>query len=910
MALMKHVGLIVLLAAAAAAAEIEVDAGEGGAAGDEAEEAAVAKFTPDSPELRDVFYGGHPWLIYCMRNTTAARAEAAVSNSTYNTVFLAAGTAMGAKRLQLGELDCTKKLPSGKSTMKRFKLVKPLGKGNPVLLLCANGAPPRQIGQLDYMEFDPHGPAKAKAKRAAAAKKKKAKAAKAKKKKAAAKKAAAKKAKAKKAKAKKTKKGKKAKEDEDDEDEDDEDEEEEDEEEDEDEEEEKPKVEKVECAKLRIKQLRKVLKERGTECNGCSEKGDFVKLCEKTQADPADGQKAGGKGGDAEAGSKEKLKVLEDDEPKKAPVVYPYVNSSKAVGVLAALTEVRWPRASTQADAEELCFGRRACAVVVHSGANLSTPDERVLSRVARRFRNVSFVTVSTDTHHFSLLKKLPALDKDARKVARARKTAASEARHAKSGKKGGKKGGKKAETEAAGQLYLPRVVAFKPWRPDNVSKLIVRHVRSGDTVSADAPTDVDYFEAAAAKAKKGGKGGKKGNKKLPAGVDCPKLPLKKLRALLKGRAATCEGCAEKQDFVDLCESTQQPYDKAAAAAKGGKAAKSDKKAAKSAKKKAKAKKDEDEDDEDDEDGDDDDDDDDEGDDLLGIEKEPIVAGKLSLCAKQLRDEKKNLTAVAADRVFDENAVTLKEVLNNVAVVDHKNLLVELFGRRYPFEVGERFAFAKALYGVDWGPAEAEKLMERVVARELKARKKSMRKGLHAKAHTGDFGSGDLSEFLEAFYGGKLGNMASLAKGAASVRPRLDVTTPQTEKEKKERKRKAAEAEKKRKDALHWKKRQDKKRKKKAKPETEKERALREAKIRQKMDEAAADLIQDVDEDAEAGADAAEDAAADGKDKAKETAAPAAEPAAEAATEEDDEEEIPDEAKDDEEDEDEVLELD
>ena len=46
---------------------------------------------------------------------------------------------------------------------------------------------------------------------------------------------------------------------------------------------------------------------------------------------------------------------------------------------------------------------------------------------------------------------------------------------------------------------------------------------------------------------------------RLPAGVDCRGLPLKALRALVAERGAACNGCAEKQDFVELCEKMQQP---------------------------------------------------------------------------------------------------------------------------------------------------------------------------------------------------------------------------------------------------------------------------------------------------------------------------------------------------------------
>ena len=46
---------------------------------------------------------------------------------------------------------------------------------------------------------------------------------------------------------------------------------------------EKKEGEKVNYGKMKIKDLKKILEQRGTRCNGCTEKTDFVKKCEETE---------------------------------------------------------------------------------------------------------------------------------------------------------------------------------------------------------------------------------------------------------------------------------------------------------------------------------------------------------------------------------------------------------------------------------------------------------------------------------------------------------------------------------------------------------------------------------------------------------------------------------------------------
>jgi len=46
---------------------------------------------------------------------------------------------------------------------------------------------------------------------------------------------------------------------------------------------EKKEGEKVDYGKMRVKDLRKILDQRGQTCTGCTEKPEFVKMCEETE---------------------------------------------------------------------------------------------------------------------------------------------------------------------------------------------------------------------------------------------------------------------------------------------------------------------------------------------------------------------------------------------------------------------------------------------------------------------------------------------------------------------------------------------------------------------------------------------------------------------------------------------------
>lgn len=95
-----------------------------------------------SEQLKAVFFSGEPWLVHC-----ATRAElAAAAKDEGAEALLPAVVRAAAPRLpdevRVGVLDCSKKLPSGKTTLQRFKLD---GSLSPTLVLVANGRAPRQV---------------------------------------------------------------------------------------------------------------------------------------------------------------------------------------------------------------------------------------------------------------------------------------------------------------------------------------------------------------------------------------------------------------------------------------------------------------------------------------------------------------------------------------------------------------------------------------------------------------------------------------------------------------------------------------------------------------------------------------------------------------------------------------------
>eukprot|EP00971_Amphidinium_carterae_P193981 3848841-Amphidinium_carterae.1 len=88
----------------------------------------------DSAQLKNVLFGGEPWLVYCVNNQTVThRLPRVLEDATY-----------GLKRdlgVQVGVLACWDKTESGRSVAKRFKLKS----SPPLMFLIANGNSPRTI---------------------------------------------------------------------------------------------------------------------------------------------------------------------------------------------------------------------------------------------------------------------------------------------------------------------------------------------------------------------------------------------------------------------------------------------------------------------------------------------------------------------------------------------------------------------------------------------------------------------------------------------------------------------------------------------------------------------------------------------------------------------------------------------
>jgi hypothetical protein len=74
----------------------------------------------DAAQLKEVFFSGEPWLVQC---GTKAEISAAIVDDGFgaHAVVDKAASALP-KDVKVGLLDCHKQLPSGKTTLERFKL--------------------------------------------------------------------------------------------------------------------------------------------------------------------------------------------------------------------------------------------------------------------------------------------------------------------------------------------------------------------------------------------------------------------------------------------------------------------------------------------------------------------------------------------------------------------------------------------------------------------------------------------------------------------------------------------------------------------------------------------------------------------------------------------------------------------
>ena len=105
----------------------------------------------DMDTLKDVFFGGQPWLVLCGKGS-AADAQSALPH------FKAASSALSG-RVNTGVLDCTAEMESGKSTFDRFDVNAQAGK--PAALFFIGGQKPWKIpkgsitsaeGIVEYVE--------------------------------------------------------------------------------------------------------------------------------------------------------------------------------------------------------------------------------------------------------------------------------------------------------------------------------------------------------------------------------------------------------------------------------------------------------------------------------------------------------------------------------------------------------------------------------------------------------------------------------------------------------------------------------------------------------------------------------------------------------------------------------------
>ena len=94
----------------------------------------------NATQLKAVFFSGDPWLVQCGSKTDLAAAATDATLGAHEVVELAMPKLSAVAKV--GLLDCAKKLPSGKSTLDRFKLDAAI---EPTLMFAANGNSPVQL---------------------------------------------------------------------------------------------------------------------------------------------------------------------------------------------------------------------------------------------------------------------------------------------------------------------------------------------------------------------------------------------------------------------------------------------------------------------------------------------------------------------------------------------------------------------------------------------------------------------------------------------------------------------------------------------------------------------------------------------------------------------------------------------
>ena len=101
----------------------------------------------DAAQLKEVFFSGDPWLVQC---GTKADISAAIVDDGFGAHPVVEKAASGLpKEVKVGLLDCHKKLPSGKTTVERFKLDSSI---SPLLVLagsaCSDDCPGISVGPV------------------------------------------------------------------------------------------------------------------------------------------------------------------------------------------------------------------------------------------------------------------------------------------------------------------------------------------------------------------------------------------------------------------------------------------------------------------------------------------------------------------------------------------------------------------------------------------------------------------------------------------------------------------------------------------------------------------------------------------------------------------------------------------
>ena len=100
----------------------------------------------NATQLKAVFFSGTPWVVQCGAADDLKVASAAGGLGLHEVVETALPKLSSIA--QVGLMDCAKRLPSGKSTIDRFKLDAGI---QPTLLLAANGVlgPPKRDSGID-----------------------------------------------------------------------------------------------------------------------------------------------------------------------------------------------------------------------------------------------------------------------------------------------------------------------------------------------------------------------------------------------------------------------------------------------------------------------------------------------------------------------------------------------------------------------------------------------------------------------------------------------------------------------------------------------------------------------------------------------------------------------------------------